>query len=83
MSVEFILSLLASGWTVERVAKYHASLTEDDVVAAIACSAYLFTRMVDHGVHRRILPQVEEEVGGLSGNSDTTPELDEDTDADD
>ena len=43
ISVEFILDLLANGWTTEKILKNYAQLKKEDVIAVLRYAAEILT----------------------------------------
>ena len=59
ISVEFVLSLIASGWTVGQILHEMPALERDDILAAQACVAEVFRMLVEREVHLKFLQRVE------------------------
>jgi len=69
ISVEFILSLMGSGWSDEAIRKEYPKLEQEDLNAAKQCAYHLMHHWVNAGRHERFFETHE--------NNDCSPSLEE------
>jgi len=60
ISVEFLLSLLSSGWTVDQILYEMPQLETKDIYAVISCAADVLRLLVERDLHTKFLPQVND-----------------------
>lgn len=59
ISVEFILSLMGSGWTDEAIRKEYPKLEQEDLEAAKQCAYHLMHSWVNAGRHKGFFETIE------------------------
>jgi uncharacterized protein (DUF433 family) len=72
ISVEFLLSLYASGWTHEQIQDEMPHLDPKALQACIACAADVLRLLVERELHQKFLPCVEEDTSLNLGLHETT-----------
>lgn len=60
VSVEFILSLLSSGWTLEQILEEMPQLTSEDVWAAMSCATDVLRLLIERDLHKKFIPVVDD-----------------------
>jgi len=62
ISVEFVLSLLSSGWSPTQIVTEMPDLDLEDVHACLACSLDILRLLIGRDLHTKFLEQVSEEL---------------------
>jgi len=58
--VEFVLSLISSGWTVDQILQEMPQLEVEDVHACMACATDVLRLLIERELHRKFMAYVNE-----------------------